>query len=108
MHNCRKMNDKKLFLLKNLQQSCASLVKVRKLADDSTSITMRDGSEYKLTDDSTSITMRDGSEYKLADDSTSITMRDGSEYKFVVDCDLLFYRCTIGSKSRATFEIPSR
>ena len=34
---------------KNLQQRCASLVKVRKLTDDGASITMRDGSECKFT-----------------------------------------------------------
>ena len=37
-----------LVQFKNLQQTCASLTKIRKLAKESSSITMRDGSEYKF------------------------------------------------------------
>ena len=36
---------------KNLQQTCASLTKIRKLAKEGSSITMRDGSEYKFVFD---------------------------------------------------------
>ena len=36
---------------KNLQLTCASLTKIRKLAKEGSSITMRDGSEYKFVFD---------------------------------------------------------
>ena len=36
---------------KNLQQTCANLSKIRKLAKEGSSITMRDGSEYKFVFD---------------------------------------------------------
>ena len=39
------------FQLKNLQQTCDSLPKIRKLAKEGSSITMRDGSEYKFVFD---------------------------------------------------------
>ena len=36
---------------RNIKQTCASLAKVRKLADENSCITMRDGSEYKFVVD---------------------------------------------------------
>ena len=43
---------------KNLQLTCASLTKIRKLAKEGLSITMRDGSEYKFVFDDNSLYRR--------------------------------------------------